>query len=49
LPQGFDADKKEGVLEYGRNEQIVVQFYPHEAKTYKSEAVLAYDKLEAYV
>lgn len=49
LPQGFDADKKEGVLEYGRNEQIVVQFYPHEAKTYKSETILSYDKLEAYI
>lgn len=49
LPQGFDADKKEGVLEYGKNEQICIRFFPTEAKTYKSEAVLAYDKLKAYV
>lgn len=25
LPTGFDANKKEGVLEFGRNEQIVVK------------------------
>ncbi len=24
MPNGFDADKKEGVLEYGKNEQIIV-------------------------
>ena len=24
LPQGFDSDKKEGVLEYGKNEQIII-------------------------
>lgn len=25
LPQDFEADKKEGVLEYGKNEQIVIK------------------------
>lgn len=49
LPQGFDADKKEGVLEYGKNEQIIVQFYPTEAILYKNEAVLQYDNLEAFI
>lgn len=45
LPQDFEADKKEGVLEYGKNEQIVIKFYPKEAKPYRSEAILVYDKL----
>lgn len=49
LPSGFDADKKEGVLEYGKNEQIVIKFYPTEAKVYKNEAILKYDGLEAYI
>ncbi len=49
LPLGFDADKKEGVLEYGKNEQIVIKFYPTEAKVYKAEGVLMYDGLEAYI
>ena len=49
LPQGFDANKKEGVLEYGKNEQIVIQFYPIEARTYLNEAVLYYDNLEAFI
>ena len=49
LPQGFDANKKEGVLEYGKNEQIIIQFYPTEAKVYKNEAILMYDGLEAYI
>ena len=49
FPKGFDADKKEGVLENGKNEQIVIQFFPHEAMTYKSEAILAYDNLEAFI
>ena len=26
LPFGFDSNKKEGVLEYGKNEQIVIKF-----------------------
>ncbi len=49
LPGGFDSNKKEGVLEYGKNEQIVINFYPMEAKTYKNEILLSYDGLEAYV
>ena len=49
LPSGFDANKKEGVLEYGKNEQIVIDFFPMEAKTYKNEILLSYDGLEAYI
>lgn len=49
LPGGFDANKKEGVLEYGKNEQIVINFYPMEAKTYKNEILMSYDGLEAYI
>ncbi|EGR28756.1 hypothetical protein IMG5_169530, partial [Ichthyophthirius multifiliis] len=49
LPQDFQADKKEGVLEYGKNEQIVMKFFPKETKPYKSEAVLKYDNLQAFI
>ena len=45
LPKCFDANKKEGVLEFGKNEQIIIKFFPTEAKAYKNEAVLGYDKL----
>ena len=49
MPPGFEVDKKEGLLENGKAEQIVVKFYPHEFKPYKAEAILSYDNLEAYV
>ncbi|CAD8206755.1 unnamed protein product [Paramecium octaurelia] len=49
LPLGFDADKREGVLEYGKNEQIVIKFFPTEARSYKNKAILQYDNMEAYV
>ena len=49
LPQGFESDKKEGVLEYSKNEQIVITFFPTETKQYKSEAILKYDNMEAYI
>ena len=49
LPKGWTCNKKEGVLEQHKNEQIIVYFYPNEAKMYKSEAMLYYDNLEAYV
>ena len=49
MPPGFDVDRKEGLLENGKAEQIVAKFYPHEAKPYRSEAVLSYDNLEAFV
>ena len=49
LPPGFSTPTKEGVLEPGRNEQILINFYPTEAKLYKSYARLLYDKLQAYV
>lgn len=49
MPPGFEVDRKEGLLENGKAEQIIVKFYPHEFKPYKSEAILSYDNLEAYV
>lgn len=49
LEPGFSADKKEGVLEYGRSEQIILKFYPVEKRLYESEAVLRYDGMEAFI
>jgi len=49
LPAGFSTSQKEGVLECGRNEQIIVKFYPTEAKLYKTAGKLEYDKLQAFV
>ena len=49
LTSGFHCDTLEGVLECGKNQQIVIKYYPTEAKTYKNEAVLVYDNMEAYV
>lgn len=49
LPQPFDADKKEGVLENGKHEQIVIKFTPTESKEYNLEAIFSYDHLKAYV
>ena len=49
LPPGFLADKKEGVLEYNRSEQIILKFYPVEKKLYEAEAILKYDGMEAYI
>ena len=49
LPSGFSTSQKEGVLECGRNEQIIVKFYPTEAKLYKTLGKLEYDKLQAFV
>jgi hydrocephalus-inducing protein len=49
LEPGFSADKKEGVLEFGRSEQIILKFYPVDKRLYESEAVLRYDGMEAYI
>lgn len=49
LPQPFDADKKEGVLENGKHEQIVIKFTPTESKEYNLEGIFSYDNLKAYV
>jgi len=40
LPQGFSSTVKEGVLEAGKNQQILVKFYPVEAKLYRAMAKL---------
>ena len=34
LPKGFTADKSEGVLEYGKSEQMILNFYPTEKTVY---------------
>jgi hydrocephalus-inducing protein len=49
LEPGFSADKKEGVLESNRSEQIILKFYPTEKRMYESEAVLKYDNMEAFI
>lgn len=49
LPNGFSSNQKEGVLEPGKNQQILVKFYPIEAKLYRAIAKLEYDKLQAFV
>ena len=49
LPGGFSSNQKEGVLEPGKNEQILLNFYPIEARMYRASAKLEYDKLLAYV
>lgn len=49
LPKGFEADKSEGVLEFGRSEQIILKFYPLEKKLYEATARLLYDSLEAFI
>lgn len=49
LPPNFDSNKKEGVLEQQKNEQLIVTFFPTEAKVYKCEALLKYDNLEATI
>ncbi len=49
LPPPFDANKKEGVLENGKNEQILIKFHPTESKEYNLEGVFSYDNLSAYV
>lgn len=36
------------MLEAGKNQQILVKFYPVEAKLYRAMAKLEYDKLLAY-
>lgn len=49
LPPPFDANKKEGFLEKGHNEQIIITFLPHESKEYNLEGIFSYDNLKAYV
>lgn len=47
LPEGFDAVKKEGVLEEGCNEQLILKFFPIQRKLYRSVGKLLYDNEEA--
>ncbi|EGR30730.1 hypothetical protein IMG5_124970 [Ichthyophthirius multifiliis] len=48
LPSEFEVDKKEGVLEYEKNEQIVLKFFPKETQLYKNKGILEYDNLKAF-
>src|SRR5687767_2571712 len=43
LPHPFNANKKEGFLEKGRNEQIIITFMPTESREYNQEGVFTYD------
>lgn len=47
VPDGFDVNKTEGILEVGDSEQLVFQFIPQESRPYKDELLLCYDNLEA--
>ena len=48
LPEGFSASKIEGVLEYQKNEQIILNFFPLHSIQYNKECSLLYDGLQAY-
>lgn len=37
------------MLEYQKNEQIIIKFFPQESCPYHSEAILKYDDLISYV
>lgn len=49
VPHGFNVSKTEGILEVGQSEQIVFEFKPLEARSYREVLILQYDKLEAEV
>ena len=49
LPSPFDTNKKDGFLESGKHEQIIVRFHPTESKEYNVEGTFSYDNLKAYV
>jgi len=40
VPDGFNVDKTEGILEVGDSEQLVFQFIPQESRPYKEELLL---------
>ena len=48
LPDAFSATKTEGVLEYQKNEQITINFFPTKSTSYAQECQLKYDNLTAY-
>ena len=49
VPNGFKVNKTEGILEIGQSEQLVFEFKPQEARTYRDQMTLVYDKNEATV
>jgi len=49
VPNGFQINKSEGILEVGQSEQLVFSFVPQESRPYKDEVTLKYDLLEASI
>ena len=49
MPHGFKVNKHEGILEVGQSEQLVFEFTPQEARGYRDQLVLLYDKYEAVI
>ena len=48
LPPPFDANIKEGVIENGKSEQIIIKYFPTEQKEYRLEGKFMYDNLVSY-
>jgi hydrocephalus-inducing protein len=48
-PPGFKIDKKEGILEVGRSDQLTFVFLPQLAKKVTEELILTYDNMEAVI
>lgn len=49
VPNGFKLNKTEGILEVGQTEQLIFEFTPQEARGYRDQVVLAYDKYETAI
>lgn len=49
VPNGFKLNKTEGILEVGQSEQLVYEFTPQEARAYRDNLLLSYDKVEAQI
>ena len=49
VPNGFKVSKTEGILEVGQSEQLVFEFKPQEARAYRDQMTLVYDKNEAVI
>ena len=49
VPNGFKLNKTEGILDVGQSEQLVFEFTPQEARAYRDNLILTYDKVEAQV
>ena len=49
VPNGFKLNKTEGILEVGQSEQLVFEFCPQEARAYRDQMILTYDKYESAI